>query len=115
MRAAAGEAVVVANIFGGRPDYATLSPFAQQIHVRPHAGADPVGERWQEEREARAILGAGERRGGYLDCIYRQDPAGGRWLYASEAALFGPVDPANTQNGCGGGVSRILHLPHISV
>lgn len=94
MHAAAGEAVVVANVFGGKPDYTAMSPFAQQIHARPHAGADPVAERWQEEQEALTILGAAERRGRYLDCIYRHEAAGRRWLYASEAALFGPVDPA---------------------
>lgn len=93
-RSAAGESVVVATIFGGKPDYADLSSFARSIHARPHAGQDPVAERWQEERDALAILGARGRRGDHLDCIYRRDPAGASWLYAEQAALFGPVHPA---------------------
>lgn len=87
--------VEVATIFGGKPDYATLSPFARMIHGRPLAGEDPIDQRRIEEHRALAILGAQGRPGDYLDCIYRQDAGLARWLYASEHALFGPVDQAD--------------------
>lgn len=87
--------VEVATIFGGKPDYAALSPFARMIHARPLAGEDPIEQRRAEERHALAILGAEGRPGDFLDCIYRQDAGQTRWLYASENALFGPVDPAD--------------------
>lgn len=92
---AAGEYTVVATLFGGKPDYSQLSPFAQEIHGRPLAGADPIDQRRAEERAALALLAAESRPGAFLDCIYRQEEAAARWLYASEAALFGPVDPAD--------------------
>lgn len=92
---AAGELVVVTTIFGGKPDYTHLSPFARMIHGRPLASEDPIERRRAEERQALAALGACSRPGDALDCIYRQDAEGTRWLYASEAALFGAVDPAD--------------------
>jgi LmbE family N-acetylglucosaminyl deacetylase len=92
---AAGEQAVVATIFGGKPDYDQLSPFARRIHSRPLANADLIDQRRAEERRALALLGAASRPGDFLDCIYRQDATQTRWLYASEAALFGPVDPAD--------------------
>jgi LmbE family N-acetylglucosaminyl deacetylase len=90
-----GAPVVVATIFGGKPDYGQLSPFAQSIHARPLAGADPIDLRVAEEREALAILHAHSHLYPYLDCIYRRDLAEGRWLYDSEGALFGPLDRAD--------------------
>lgn len=94
---AAGEFTAVATLFGGRPDYGRLSPFALMIHGRPLAGADPIDQRRTEERHALALLEAVSWQGDYLDCIYRQDAAQARWLYASEAALFGSVDPADDE------------------
>lgn len=92
---AAGAEVVAATLFGGRPDPAALSPFARSIHARPGAGDDLLAQRQAEESAALAILGAQPRPGSYLDCIYRQEGPGGRWLYDGEAALFGPLDPAD--------------------
>ncbi len=92
---ATGEQVEVATIFGGKPDYERLSPFARTIHSRPLAGEDPIEQRRAEERQALALLGAASRPGDFPDCIYRQDADTARWLYASEEALFGPVDPAD--------------------
>ncbi|MEZ4767318.1 MAG: PIG-L family deacetylase [Caldilineales bacterium] len=92
---AAGDQVVVATVFGGRADPATLSPFARSIHARPGASDDLIAQRAAEEKHALAILGAQSRPGSYLDCIYRQVEPGGRWLYDREEALFGPVDAAD--------------------
>lgn len=94
---ASQQPVEVATIFGGKPDYAALSPFARMIHGRPLAGQDPIEQRRAEERRALAILGAEGRPGDYLDCIYRQDAGLARWLYAAEDALFGPVDQADDE------------------
>ncbi len=96
-RTAAGDLVVVATVFGGRPDLATLSPFAQSIHARPGAAGDLIAQRVAEERQALAILGAQPRSGDYLDCIYRRDEPAGRWLYDSEESLFGAVDTADDE------------------
>ena len=90
-----GDAAVVVTIFGGKPDYAQLSPFARSIYARPNAGTDPIGARLAEEHDALAILGAQSRTYPYLDCIYRQDALGKRWLYDSEEAIFGSVDTAD--------------------
>jgi LmbE family N-acetylglucosaminyl deacetylase len=92
---AAGEMVVVATIFGGKPDGEQLSPFARTIHSRPLAEDDLIDQRRAEERLALALLRAESRPGDFLDCIYRQDATSERWLYASEAALFGAVDPTD--------------------
>lgn len=94
---AAGQPVVVATLFGGKPDYDNLSPFARQIHGRPLAGADPIDQRRAEEAAALAILAAQSRPGDWLDCIYRQDAGQSRWLYTDEAALFGAVDRADDE------------------
>ena len=90
-----GDASVVVTIFGGKPDYARLSPFAQSIHARPSAGVDPVEARLEEEHEALAILAAQSQTYAYLDCIYRQDALRKRWLYDNEEAIFGPVDASD--------------------
>jgi len=90
-----GDASIVVTLFGGKPDYARLSTFARSIHARPNAGADPIDARLVEEHEALAILGAQSQTVAYLDCIYRQDASQSRWLYDSEEAIFGPVDPAD--------------------
>lgn len=94
-RAAAGDPVVVATVFGGRADPATLSSFAQSIHARPGAADNLIAQRIAEEQQALAILGAQGRPGDYLDCIYRQEKLGSRWLYDREEALFGAVDAAD--------------------
>jgi LmbE family N-acetylglucosaminyl deacetylase len=87
-----GEPVVVVTIFGGKPDYTRLSPFAQAIHARPQAGEDPIDVRRAEERLALSILEAEPLLLDFLDCIYRQDGSQERWLYAGEQAIFGSVD-----------------------
>ena len=87
-----GRAAAVLTLFAARPDYTDLSPFAQQIHGRPLADEDLISQRRAEEAEALAILQARSVLGPWLDCIYRRDAAGSRWLVTDEAALFGPPD-----------------------
>lgn len=95
LRVAAGETVVVATVFGGKPNYDHLSPLAREIHARCRADDDLVETRRSEDRAALAILGALVRQGDYLDAIYRQDSQGSRWLYTTMDELLGQPDPAD--------------------
>lgn len=97
-RRMAQQPVSVAIVFGGEPNYERLSPFARKLHSRPHATDKFVSQRWQEEQRALSILQATPRPGSFLDCIYRKDETGSRWLYTSEEALFGEIDPAEEED-----------------
>jgi LmbE family N-acetylglucosaminyl deacetylase len=98
---AGGRPVQVLTLCAGPPP-AALSPFAAALHRRwgAPAGAEAataaamVARRRAEDRAAHALLGAADRSLAVPDCIYRRGPDG-RWLYPDEAALFGPVDPAD--------------------
>ena len=90
----AGESVLVTTMFGGTPDPSlSLSPFAQQLHVRWGHLADAAAERQEEDLAALALLGADAAQWPYTDCIYRRI-SDGRFPYASEEALWGDVHPA---------------------
>jgi LmbE family N-acetylglucosaminyl deacetylase len=90
----AGEHVLVATVFAGTPaSGAPLSPFAQELHARWRKPADAGTMRQKEDLSALARLGAEAVHWPYADCIYRQAPDG-RFLYASEEALWGEVHPA---------------------
>ena len=91
--AEAGRAAVVLTLFAGKPNYATLSPFARRIHARPLAREDLIEQRQAEEARALALLGTRSVFGPWLDCIYRCDAAGTRWLTPDESALFAAPDP----------------------
>ena len=93
----AGEPVLVVTIFAGRPDYHDLSPFAQELHARWGNPPDPVDTRRAEDWAALRRLGATPLHLEYLDCIYRRHPQSREWLYTSDAALFGPVHPAEQE------------------
>lgn len=91
-----GAVATVATLFAARPNYADLSPFAQEIHDRPPADEDLIGLRRAEEAEALAVLQARSVFGPWLDCIYRRDAAGRRWLVTDAAALFDAADAEDT-------------------
>jgi LmbE family N-acetylglucosaminyl deacetylase len=93
-----GAAVTVVTVCAAPPD-GPLSDYAAGLHRRwgaeseaaADAAAAMVRQRRAEDATALAMLGA---RGAYLDvpdCIYRRGSDGG-WLYASDEALFGPLD-----------------------
>lgn len=93
---AAGEPVTVLTICAGMPPSDTLSPFAQQLHQRWGAADAAAVQAMVTLRrtEDEAALGIVAADGAYFDvpdCIYRQDKAGQRWLYADEQALFGTL------------------------
>ena len=88
----AGEGALVVNVCAGVPDYGHLSPFAREKHALWGNPEDVVAARRREDRQALARLGAQVVYWGYLDAIYRT--VEGKFLYASEAAIFGEVHPA---------------------
>jgi LmbE family N-acetylglucosaminyl deacetylase len=102
-QAGRGERVAVVTIFAGSPPPgARLSAFAQAMHDRWQGSApagidfgDPPAVRRAEDRRSLARLGPTIRaiHLPLLDAIYRRHPASGEALYASEAALFGTVQP----------------------
>lgn len=105
-QAARGEQIAVITIFAGSPQAdRPLSPFAQSLHRRWQEAAplglsfrDPSMRRREEDLHALAELGGQIQvlHGHLGDCIYRTDRAG-RFLYASEEAIFGQPndsDPA---------------------
>ncbi|MCS6842892.1 MAG: PIG-L family deacetylase [Caldilineales bacterium] len=104
--ALAGEPVTVTTVFGGKPNLGQLSPFAASIHARMGGDPDLVSLRQREDAEAMAILGARSRPGDYLDCIYRRDETGTRWLYDSQSALFGPI--ASVERGLSFELAQVI-------
>lgn len=90
-QAQAGQQVLVVTLFAGPPaPDAPLSPFARELHTRWGHQVDAVTRRQEEDRAALALLGAQAVHWPYTDCIYRRAPDG-RFLYASEEALWGKV------------------------
>lgn len=92
-RTAAGQRVLVVTIAAGEPP-AALSDFARQLHARWALAADAVAARRAEDAAACAALGADHVHWELPDCIYRLHPETGEPLYASNAAIFGAVHPA---------------------
>jgi len=90
-QACRGQRPQVITLLAGLPDYAELSPFAADMHLRWGQPVDPVSVRRCEDALAMAYLGAEYQHWDYLDCIYRRDPDGASFLYTSESALFGAI------------------------
>jgi LmbE family N-acetylglucosaminyl deacetylase len=89
-QAAAGEPALVVTLFAGNPGQdAPETEFVREHHDKWRSGADPIGERAEEQRRALAVLGADWRPLPFLDAIYR----GGQYL--SDDDLFGPVKPGD--------------------
>jgi LmbE family N-acetylglucosaminyl deacetylase len=89
----AGEAVVVVTVCAGDPPPGPLSAFAQSLHDRWQTPAGAAAIRRAEDLAALKILRAKGLHLDVPDCIYRTDPAG-RALYASEASIFGELQPS---------------------
>jgi len=82
---------LVITVFAGAAELRELSPFAQQQHSLWGLSADAVARRRCEDATALSFIGAEYEHWNYLDCIYRQHPQSGEFLYAREAALFGEL------------------------
>jgi LmbE family N-acetylglucosaminyl deacetylase len=96
-----GESVAAITVFSGSPSTERLSPFAQMLHARWQASvptevdvSDPYLMRREEDRQAFLAISPAITviHLDLLDCIYRTNQAG-EWLYTSETAIFGEVDP----------------------
>jgi LmbE family N-acetylglucosaminyl deacetylase len=85
---AAGDSVLLLNIFAGRPNLANLSEFARQLHQAAGAGEDLVTVRRLEDQRACAIMGADCRHMEYLDALYRTNPDDGGSLYPNNPELM---------------------------
>ncbi|MCA9958600.1 MAG: PIG-L family deacetylase [Anaerolineales bacterium] len=96
-RTAAGESVLIVTLMAGDPPLVSLSPFAQALHTRWKLNADAVAARREEDANACAVLGADYLHWNLLDCIYRQHPETGAYLYTSDADIFGDVHPGEQQ------------------
>jgi LmbE family N-acetylglucosaminyl deacetylase len=90
----AGEQVSIWTLCAGEPPPGPLSPFAQSLHQRWQVGREAIAERRKEDIRACKLLGSEYRHFQIPDCIYRKDPQNGEYLYTSETALFGPLQPA---------------------
>jgi len=91
-----GLSPLVLTCFAGVPDYRMLSSFAEGQHRRWGQPEDPVRDRRAEDAAALDSLGVAHEHWPYLDCIYRLRSGSKEFLYASEEALFGEVDPSET-------------------
>ncbi|MBI3159609.1 MAG: PIG-L family deacetylase [Chloroflexi bacterium] len=92
-QARGGAAVEVWTLCAGEPLEGAHSKFAESLHARWGLdGRVAVGRRRAEDRRACMILGADFRHFEIPDCIYRRG-GDGRFLYDSEQAIFGALNP----------------------
>jgi LmbE family N-acetylglucosaminyl deacetylase len=93
----AGDPVSIWTVCAGEPPTASLSPFAQELHTRWQTGQSATAQRKKEDLSSCHFLGVGSRYFNILDCIYRRHPETAEFLYPSEAALNGTVQPGDAQ------------------
>jgi LmbE family N-acetylglucosaminyl deacetylase len=96
-QAKAGQAVSIWTVCAGEPPGRDFSPFAQELHARWEVGQNALVERRIEDVISCRRLGASYRYFSVPDCIYRRHPQSGEFMYASEAALNGPLQLGDTQ------------------
>ena len=94
----AGDSVRIWAVWAGNASDGKLSPFAKELHLRWEADQDATVQRKIEDLNSCHRLGATYRYLAIPDCIYRRNPQTGEFLYSSEAALNGPLQPADSQN-----------------
>ncbi len=94
-QAQSGHKVSIWTICAGEAPRGGLSPFAQALHERWGTGGNAPTHRRQEDIRSCQLLGASYHHLSIPDCIYRQDPATGEFMYASEEALNGSLHPGD--------------------
>ncbi len=106
----AGDTVSIWTACAGEPPAGELSPFAGELQARWKTGRDAPVDRRLEDLDSCRCLGAGRVYFTIPDCIYRRHPQTGEFLYASEAALNGPLHPgdAETISALQGQVKQLL-------
>jgi LmbE family N-acetylglucosaminyl deacetylase len=92
-----GEEASIWTICAGDPPSTDLSPFARQLHQRWELSQNAPARRRMEDQTSTQRLGASSRYYSIPDCIYRRDPQTGDFMYASEAALNGALQPGDLQ------------------
>lgn len=93
-RTARGESILIVTWMAGDPPASSLSEFAGLLHTRWQLAADVVAARREEDIAACRLLGADYLHWDIPDCIYRQHPLTGAYLYVSRDDIFGPVHMA---------------------
>lgn len=88
-----GDQVEIWTLCAGDPPHENYSSFVELLHRTWGFENDFVAQRRQEDVKACEVLGAVPRHFRIPDCIYRQSPEDGSWLYTYEDALFGGLDP----------------------
>jgi LmbE family N-acetylglucosaminyl deacetylase len=96
-QAQAGQVADIWTVCAGKPPVGDFSPFAQELHTRWEVSQNSPAERRIEDVDSCRRLGASHRYFSIPDCIYRRHPQTGEFMYASEAALNGPLQPGDTQ------------------
>ncbi|OQY17105.1 MAG: hypothetical protein B6I35_14965, partial [Anaerolineaceae bacterium 4572_32.2] len=97
--AQAGEAVFSITIFAGSPSWpgengpAAYSEYAAYLHQRWGTNTDAMAVRRVEDQTAMGVLGSDFWHLSHLDCIYRQHPVTGEFLYRSNKDIFAEVHP----------------------
>ncbi len=92
-----GQSVSIWTVCAGEPPDGDFSPFAKELHTRWEVGRSAPAQRRIEDIRSCQRLGSTPRYFSVSDCIYRRDPQTDDYLYASEAALNGPLQPGDAQ------------------
>ncbi len=92
----AREPVLVVTVFAGSPRFSdesdkVYSGYITTLHQRWKTDVDAPALRRAEDQTALRALGADFRHLPYLDCIYRQHPVTGEFLYRSDEDIFAGV------------------------
>lgn len=97
-QSAAGHRLLIVTVMAGPPPAGALSPFAQFQHDKWGLSAnEAVRSRQAEDQTACQLLGAAYEHWPVSDCIYRRHPQTNEPLYASEEAIFGPIQEAEME------------------
>jgi LmbE family N-acetylglucosaminyl deacetylase len=92
-----GERVSIWTVCAGEPPAGDFSPFAKELHSRWDVGQNAPAQRRIEDIRSCQRLGATPRYFTIPDCIYRRHPQTNKFMYASEAALNGPLQSGDSQ------------------
>jgi len=89
----AGDQASIWTICAGDPSSGKLSDFAESLHSRWETPEAASAERRREDQVSCRALKADYFYYDLPDCIYRPGGKSGKFYYASEEAIFGPVHP----------------------
>ncbi len=92
-----GEEISIWTVCASAPPDGDFSPFAQELHARWEVSQNAPAQRRIEDINSCHRLEASYRHFSIPDCIYRRHPQTGEFMYASNAALNGPLHPGDRQ------------------